>query len=738
MVQKQIIPLILFASLLCAALISAQNGSPVRHWESFTSFNQVTSMVTYKGDIWAATTGGLVQIDPVSSEYHTYTTVDGLGTNQLFCLHVDDQNRLWVGGKGELVNFSDPAHPDAYLFTDRDGGLVEIYDIIHVPGSDTLWLADRLGVTVFLPSPDPGNGLIFDTYSRFGSIDRDTPARKIAVDSGQIWVGTDGGLAVGSRSDIRELKSPLGWQSFRPTIIAGISSDTISGLVTLRDSVYVGTLDGLYRFDRLPNPQFSNLNLFGVRVVIYNMSQTGDSILSNTARGSVYYIDGTYAYIDYSGMPISNTAAGVTDPQGTYWEGNLQYGVYRRGQSGMTSFNVGGAPGNNCRHIAFAQGKVWGAFWDHGLAWQSGGVWHPVAGVNGLINTLGVGPLGELWVGTWGNGVYRILDDSIAHFDTANSSLSGVSENRAYIVISDITASDDAVWFANFRGIDGELSAVNPYQTSQWKSYTFIGGVQADQMTTVAVGQGVVYSGSQNDGIYAIDYGGTPFYSPDDRRFQFNSANSGIGSDIVQKLKIDQFDTLWVGTGYGVSYQALGEIYFSNLLLPTEYGPSTSALAFDGQGSLYAGSDRGVVVHDIATRTFEILNGRNSGLVDDDISDIELNRADGSLWFATRNGGISRMTLPYAQAAQDVKNVLAYPNPFIITFGDEKLRFNYAGQAEVRIFTLSGDLVRDIPINGVWDGTNDAGKPVASGVYIFTLTDQNKKVGRGKILLVRE
>lgn len=695
-------------------------------------------MVTYKGDVWAATTGGLVQINPTTNKYHTYTTVDGLGTNQLYCLHVDDQNRLWVGGTGELVDFSDPDNPDAYLFTDADGDLVEIYDITHVPGSDTLWLADRLGLTVFLPSSEPGDGLILDTYTRFGDIDRDTPARKVVIDSNQVWVGTEGGLAFGSRNDIRLLKSPLYWQSFKPSELAGISSDTITGLVCLRDSIYVGTSAGLYRFDPSLSSHFFNMNLYGVATYIYNLSQVGDSVLANTARGSVYYINGSYSYIDPSGMSIANTAGGTTDPGGVYWDGNLAYGIYRHESSGMVSFGVGGTPGNDCRHIAFAQGKVWGAFWNDGLAWYADGEWHTVSSVTGAINTLGVGPLGELWVGTWGKGVYRVLGDSVAHFDTANSSLSGVSENPAFVVISDIYSSGDAVWFANFRGIGGELSSVNPYQISQWANYRFNKGTQADQMTTTAAGQGVVYAGSQSDGIYAIDYAGTPFDTTDDRHWQFTSSNSGIGSDIVQRLRIDQFDTLWVGTGYGVSYQSLGEIYFSNLILPDDYGPSTTALAFDGQGSLYAGSDRGVVVQDIATGSFELLTSRNSGLVDDVISDIELNPADGSIWFATHNGGLSRMTLPYAQAARDVKDVLAYPNPFIITYGDERLRFNYDGQGVVRIYTLSGDLVRELPINGVWDGANSAGKPVAAGVYIFTLTNQDSKVGRGKILLVRE
>ena len=150
----------------------------IRHWESLTSLGDVKAMAVYNGDVWTATLGGLVRIDPVTMTYTVYTNVDGLQTNQLYSLCVDDKNRLWVGGRGRLINFSDPNHPDGYLLTDRDGNFVEINDIDCSPGGDSLWLANRLGLTLFIASDIPGDGVILETYTRFGEIERDTPARK--------------------------------------------------------------------------------------------------------------------------------------------------------------------------------------------------------------------------------------------------------------------------------------------------------------------------------------------------------------------------------------------------------------------------------------------------------------------------------------------------------------------------------------------------------------------------------
>ena len=48
----------------------------------------------------------------------------------------------------------------------------------------------------------------------------------------------------------------------------------------------------------------------------------------------------------------------------------------------------------------------------------------------------------------------------------------------------------------------------------------------------------------------------------------------------------------------------------------------------------------------------------------------------------------------------------------------------------------SGALVREKINTDSWDGRNEAGERVASGVYIFVLTDQTGVATRGKILLI--
>ncbi len=733
--KRQVFRLIA-AVFTLVSVIAASSSAEVMSWQSFTSFNQVTDMVRYDGYIWVATTGGLVRIDPATMNHKTFTNINGLGTNTLYSLCVDSRGRLWVGGRGHLVNFTNPNRPDGYLFTDRDGDLVEIYDIDCSPDGDSLWLADRLGLTIFIASDEPGRGLILDTYSRFGDIVRDTPARRVALSSDSIWVGTDGGVAAGSRFDIRQLKAPTGWMSYFPSQISPLPNDSIRGLVVRHDSVYLGTTAGFYRLDRETVPTLVNMGLYG-DPYMYNMSLVGDSILTNSLRGSAFYYNGFFAHQPTAGMPIPNTTAGAIDGMGGYWDGNLLNGIYKRDGDTMAEYDAGGTPNNECEAIIESQGKIWGAFAGEVLAYLDGDVWVPLPGIVGRLTSLENGPLGELWVGTFGNGVYRVLGDSLAHFNADNSPLRGPWNAPSFVVVSDIHSTGDAVWFANYYGADGELAAVDPYNTTQWQAYVFVGGDGAELTIAVTSSQDLVYVGSEENGIYQIDDRGTPFYLGDDDRRHFTTDNSGIGSNFIRSLAIDGYDTLWVGTAYGLSYQSVGEVYFTNIDVPTGFGPEVTALAFDGQGSLYAGSPSGLAIRDIATGSFDYFNSTNSGLTDDEILDIYYQADEQALWISTV-GGISRLTMPYRLATDDLDNIRAYPNPFVIRYGDETVRFDYAGLAEVRIFTLAGELVQEIPVNGVWDGRNAAGKPVASGVYLFVLTTPDGDTGRGKILLIRE
>ncbi|MFA5161785.1 MAG: T9SS type A sorting domain-containing protein [Elusimicrobiales bacterium] len=92
-------------------------------------------------------------------------------------------------------------------------------------------------------------------------------------------------------------------------------------------------------------------------------------------------------------------------------------------------------------------------------------------------------------------------------------------------------------------------------------------------------------------------------------------------------------------------------------------------------------------------------------------------------------------------ASSLLAGVHAYPNPFKKSQGVSSVTFtNLPAQAEIRIYTVSGELVRDIGKNdsgstALWDLNNAAGSRVASGLYLYMVDSGGEKI-YGKLLVI--
>ncbi|MEW6750702.1 MAG: S8 family serine peptidase [Candidatus Latescibacterota bacterium] len=97
------------------------------------------------------------------------------------------------------------------------------------------------------------------------------------------------------------------------------------------------------------------------------------------------------------------------------------------------------------------------------------------------------------------------------------------------------------------------------------------------------------------------------------------------------------------------------------------------------------------------------------------------------------------LTLRYA--APDLASVRPFPNPYRPASGP--LTFAYlTPQAAVRIYDASGQLVRALGEEDgdggiAWDGANQAGEPLASGIYYYVVVGAGQRV-RGRLALVRD
>ena len=203
-----------------------------------------------------------------------------------------------------------------------------------------------------------------------------------------------------------------------------------------------------------------------------------------------------------------------------------------------------------------------------------------------------------------------------------------------------------------------------------------------------------------------------------------NDIDNGSNS-VLQQIKVPRND----GTN------------FADYLLG---GADINCIAVDGGNRKWFGTNgNGVylISADNMTQLQHFLSS-NSQLLSDNIEAITINDETGEVFFGTDNGLCSYMSDATATSATMNKNtVYAYPNPVKPDFTGLITVTGLTMNADVKIVTANGTLVAEGTSNGgtfTWDGCDDSGKRVASGVYMVqTATSDGKKGTVCKIAIVR-
>ena len=134
--------------------------------------------------------------------------------------------------------------------------------------------------------------------------------------------------------------------------------------------------------------------------------------------------------------------------------------------------------------------------------------------------------------------------------------------------------------------------------------------------------------------------------------------------------------------------------------------------------------------------------GIDDGLLSLKILDLSVDPATGKVWVAT-DRGVSMLegAGPPAVPNGTITLIVPYPNPF-----KAQHRFvifdHLPRNATLHITDATGKVVRifkpaDLKGNQAqWDGTNDQGRAVANGVYLFSVASGSGST-RGKVIVAR-
>lgn len=216
---------------------------PNSNKNSFISFNDskvkvanTTALYEDKnGYIWYSNfANGASRLNPITKQVKTYTTKDGLKSNEVYCITGDRDGNVWIGtNKGGVSKF-DLQKEKFTTYTIADGlGSNQIYSILK-DKKDRIWLGGLSGsLTMY-------DGKTFKTFSSKDGYDNKFTVCMTEDASGNIWFGTyDGGIYKYDGANFKNYTSKQGLSSDMPFLL----------ICDNKNNLWIGTGLGIDKFN---------------------------------------------------------------------------------------------------------------------------------------------------------------------------------------------------------------------------------------------------------------------------------------------------------------------------------------------------------------------------------------------------------------------------------------------------------------------------------------------------------
>jgi hypothetical protein len=224
-------------------------------------------------------------------------------------------------------------------------------------------------------------------------------------------------------------------------------------------------------------------------------------------------------------------------------------------------------------------------------------------------------------------------------------------------------------------------------------------------------------------------------------------------------IKEDLNGNIWIATNIGPFYIKKDEVGQENVTLYQEKVPRNdgtdladylltglpiNTIAIDGAGRKWFGTTgNGVfLVSEDNMTQIQHFTTDNSCLLSNNIQYISIDNQTGEVFFLTDKGlcsFISDATEPNEEMSKD--NVWAYPNPVEPGYTGPITITGLTLDADVKILSANGALINQGRSNGgtyTWDGCDQQGRRVASGIYMVATAMSNGEKGTVcKIAIVR-
>jgi ligand-binding sensor domain-containing protein len=724
---------------------------------------EVRAVARNGNTFWAATSGGLFQWNSSSQTIAKYTNAEGLFSTDLSAVAIDSDGDVWTGTSSGVVHVYNPSTGSWRYILDIANTIQpnkEIRDLSF--RGDTVFIGTDFGLSVFFR-----NRFEFgDTYQQFDTLQSGIRARvtSAVVYNDSLWLSLT--TASFSRIAVASLANPnlVPRESWKLRTV-GVPSNTIQQLVTFSGKLYAGTDAGLFVYSS--GEWLPLAPLAGQNIVALN---TSSQFLGIATPSRAYRMD-AQENVQQQGGDLTATATAITlDRNDVPVIATTNSGLQALDNNGTWISHAPNGPNSNLFvNVAISSdGVLWAATGSGngtGINRYDGSEWMSFSTENSILPTnnyyrVSATCNGSVWASSWGRGGVEfpagVTSIDSSHIYWRNVGLVGIPTDTNYVVLSNVICDANGnSWMTVIAPNDKRL-LIRRTATGEWSRHgvtyqsteysNFMDGPTDRCLAFDAYGNlwAAVRQGTIPQGIISLGNRG----NASDTTVAFRvTVDDGLPSNGVTTIVPDLDGQIWVGTDRGIAI-------INNPLDPkgtggiASYTPlrgtTINCITVDALNQKWVGTSEGVVLlstdgtQQIATYSVESTGGK---LINNDVRSIAVDGKTGMAYFGTLNG-LAAVTTASATPNQVLGKLLISPNPLFIPGSSEATIDGLVENSQIKIMSIDGRLIRKIvPPGGrigFWDGRNDEGAYVASGVYIIVASSEKGETATtGKIAVIR-